>query len=118
MQASVAPIQMLNPGYEGCYQCKHLSLVGLQERRVLICGTRKTESFCSVYCSHNCHFSYSCISLALKSGHLPEVTCALDCIPLKPSNYLEILWTAAAEFPGRFKIGIGVFFASRFQRRH
>ena len=45
-------------------------------------------------------FSYSCISLALKSGHLPEVTCALDCIPLKPSNYLEILWTAAAEFPG------------------
>ena len=92
---------------------------------MLICGARKTVSFCSVTChcldsvrdewysvvskniiifsvscSYNCEFSYSCISLALKSGHLPEVTCALDCIPLKPSNYLEILWTAAAEFPG------------------
>ncbi|XP_067937783.1 synaptic vesicle 2-related protein-like isoform X2 [Watersipora subatra] len=33
-------------------------------------------------------------------GSTPPVTCALDCRPLETSNYIELIWTALAEFPG------------------
>ena len=40
--------------------------------------------------------------LAISSGHVEEVTCRLDCRPLTSNNYLELLWTTAAEFPGNY----------------
>ncbi|KAF6024069.1 SVOP [Bugula neritina] len=37
---------------------------------------------------------------AIAEGHLPDVECALDCQSLTSKNYLELLWTTAAEVPG------------------